>query len=111
MIEAKRYVETYKRKQDDPNKSLQEVYECVYADFAKKGLYYPGDFGFALDELFSVNIQDALSSDNYLVRMLAILDRRTGERALKKISSSIPELPEWLQYLYKLRIESKKARK
>ena len=103
-IENERYAETHRRKKDEPDKSFKEIHEKVFEDFAEKGLYYPGDFGFALDEFLSANIQDALISNNYIVRMLAILDRRVGKRTLEKIKSTIPDLPEWLQYFYNLRI-------
>ena len=105
-IENARYAETHIRKKEELNKSLQEIHEKVYNDFAEKGLYYPGDFGFALDEFLSSDIQDALCSDNYLVRMLAIMDRRTGKRTLEKIKPTISNLPDWLQYFYNLRFES-----
>ena len=74
------------------------------------GLYYPGDFGFALDEFLSADIKEALYSDNYLVRTLAIMDRRTGKRTLEKIKPTISGLPEWLQYFYNLRLESDSIR-
>ena len=105
-IQDERYAETDKRRKDEPNKSGYEIHEKVYDDFAKKGLYYPGDFGTALDEFFSIDIQEALSSNNYLVRMLAIMDRRTGKRTLEKIKPTISALPAWLQFFYNLRLES-----
>jgi len=105
-IQNERYAETHKRKKDKPDKSFYEIHEEVHEDFAKKGFYYPGDFGFALDEFLSADIQDALKSDNYLVRMLAIMDRRTGKRTLESIKPTIANLPEWLQYFYNLRFES-----
>ena len=105
-IEDERYVEIHKRKKDKPDLSFQETYEKVYDDFAEKGLFDPGDFGFALDEFLALNIQEALDSKNYLVRMLAIMDRRIGKRTLEKIKPTISDLPEWLQYFYHLRLES-----
>ena len=105
-IENERYVETLRRKKDEPDKSRQKIYEKVCDDFAEIGLYYPGDFGTALDEFLSEDIQDALSSENYIVRMLAIMDRRVGKRTLERIKPDISVLPEWLQYFYKLRLEA-----
>ena len=105
-IENERYAETHKRKKDEPDKSYQEIHEKVFGDFAEKGLYYPGDFGFALDAFLSADIQESLRSNNYLVRMLAIMDRRTGKRTLEKMGPAISGLPEWLQYFYHLRFES-----
>ena len=107
-IENERYAETHRRKKDESDKSFKEIHEKVFKDFAEEGLYYPGDFGFALDEFLSLNIQEALQSQNYLVRMLAVMDRRTGKRTLEKTKPTISELPEWLQYFYILRLESER---
>ena len=106
FVEDERYAQTHERIKNEPDKSFQDVYTQVYKDFADKGLYYPGDFGFALDEFLSLDIGEALKSDNLLVRMMAIMDRRVGKRTLEKIKPDISDLPEWLQYFYNLRIES-----
>jgi hypothetical protein len=106
FAESKRYAETYRRKENESDKSFQEIHAEVYEDFANKGLYSAGDFGMALDEFLSLDIQEELKSDNRLVRMLAIMDRRVGKRTLEKIKPSICDLPEWLQFFYRLRIES-----
>ena len=103
-VEDERYAETHRRKKDEPDKKFKEIHEKVFEDFAEQGLYYPGDFGFALDEYLSANIPDALISNNYIVRMLAILDRRVGKRTLAKVKPTISDLPEWLQYFYNLRM-------
>jgi hypothetical protein len=63
-------------------------------------------YGIALDEYLSINIKTALNSENWLVRMLAVMDRRTGKRTLKEIKPTIDELPKWLQYFYQLRFQS-----
>jgi hypothetical protein len=105
-IENERYAETHRRKKDETDRSLYEIHEKVCEGFAENGLFYPGDFGSALDEFLSSNIMDALHSENYLVRMLAIMNRRTGKRTLEKIKPAISGLPEWLQYFYFLRLEN-----
>jgi len=81
---------------------------CLPADkeYSDQGLYCPYDFGIALDEFLSHSISDFLKSDDWLVRMLAILDRRAGKRTLGKIKPSINNLPEWLRYFYHLRFQS-----
>jgi hypothetical protein len=102
-VEDERYTETHKRKKDEPDKSLKEIHEIVCADFAKKGLFSPGDFGSALDEFLSTDIHESINSNNHLIRMLAILDRRIGKRTLEKIKPTKSDLPEWLQFFYDLR--------
>ena len=105
-IEDKGYAEVYKRKKSGSAKSYAELHKEVKKEYNDQGLYYPGDFGIALDEFLSNMISESLESDDWLVRMLAILDRRVGKRTLEKIKPSIVNLPEWLQYFYHLRFQS-----
>jgi len=105
-IEGEISAETHRRKESSSGKSLTELYGEVEKEYAYKGLYHPGDFGAALDELLSNSISESLESENWLVRMLAIMDRRVGKRTLEKIKPSIADLPEWLQYFYHLRFQS-----
>ena len=106
LIEDARYGEVHKREADEPDKTFLEIHEKVYNEFAEKGLYHPGDFVFSLDKFLSLNIQEALKSDDYLVRMFAIMDRRVGKRTLEKIKLTISDVPEWLQFFYILRLEN-----
>lgn len=99
------YGEAYRRRPES-GKSLFELTEEVAGEFHDRGIYYPGDFGDALDEFLSNQISDSLQSGNWLVRLLAILDRRTGKCTLEKVRSELDSLPDWLQYFYRLRLES-----
>ena len=53
-------------------------------------------------------IGEALISDNCLIRIFAILDRRVGKRTIKQIQDGekYKTYPEWVQQFYKLRFES-----
>ena len=99
------YSEVYRR-WPGSGKSRAELTGEVSEEFHERGIYYPGDFGDALDEFLSNQISDSLCSDNWLVRLLAILDRRTGKRNLVKLKDELHSLPDWLQYFYRLRLES-----
>lgn len=46
-------------------------------------------------------------NENYLIRFLAIMDRRVGKRTLEKIRNAdlYKEYPEWVQQFYRLRLE------
>lgn len=59
----------------------------------------------AMDEYLNNDIKKSLASDNEVVRMFAILDRRVGKRTLEKLKDKIEEQPEWLQKFYRLRLE------
>lgn len=68
--------------------------------------YTDQEFCQALDEYRNQPIDLSLKSDNPLVRMFAILDRRIGKRTLIKLIPSLNDQVEWLKDLYKLRLKS-----
>lgn len=52
------------------------------------------------------SIEKSLGSDNAIIKMLAIMDKRVGKRTLEKLSQHIVDQPEWLQFFYRLRIQA-----
>ena len=64
------------------------------------------EFANALEDYRSSDISTSLASENPIVRMFAILDRRIGKRTLEKIKETISDQPEWLQFFYELRIDA-----
>ena len=48
----------------------------------------------------------SLKSDNALVRMFAILDRRVGKRRLTSLVSAAAKEPDWLKMIYIIRFEA-----
>lgn len=64
------------------------------------------EFCDALAEYRNQDIKNSIESDNPIIRMFAILDRRTGKRTLEKIKDSVTKQPEWLQKFYLLRLEA-----
>ena len=71
---------------------------------AQREEYTDGEFADALEQYRRQDIQTSLSSDNPIVRMFAVLDRRVGKRTLEKLKEDIDRQPEWLQYFYRLRL-------
>ena len=67
--------------------------------------YMDDEFSRALLAYRSKPIQESICSDNRLIRMFAILDRRVGKRTLDRIKEAIAEEPEWLQMLYEARVQ------
>ena len=49
-------------------------------------------------------IKESLYSENPIVRMFAVLDRRVGKRTLTKVKETIEEQPLWLKQFYQLRL-------
>lgn len=68
--------------------------------------YTDSEFASALKEYRNSDISISLSSENPIVRMFAILDRRVGKRTLEKLKETMSCQPEWLQFFYKLRIDA-----
>lgn len=58
----------------------------------------------ALKEYRNQDIKDSINSENPLVRMFAVLDRRLGKRTLENVKGSVENQPEWLQIFYRLRL-------
>ncbi len=70
--------------------------------------YTDEEFCNALEQYRNQDIQKSMFSENALVRMFAVCDRRIGKRTLEKIKHSIEEQPEWLRRFYLLRLYAEK---
>lgn len=62
------------------------------------------EFSKALRSYRNQPIQESINSENPIVRMSAILDRRIGKRTLVRLRNTINDQPEWLRPLYEARI-------
>ncbi|MBQ8814533.1 MAG: hypothetical protein IJZ85_08575 [Lachnospiraceae bacterium] len=71
------------------------------------GQYYEDDFLEAALTFLNLPIEKALESDNYIIKIFAIMDRRTGKRTLQRIKENGQYLyyPEWAKQFYQLRLE------
>ena len=56
-----------------------------------------------MDEL---TIDEALASEDPLIRLFAVLDRRVGKRRLPDLAAAMENETEWLQFFYRLRLEA-----
>lgn len=62
------------------------------------------DFLAAALEFTDMPIRDALKSENSIIRILAVMDRRVGRRTLQGLDEN--SFPEWARIFYRLRISS-----
>ena len=71
----------------------------------REGTLSEWDFLQAATDFLQMPIADALTSDNCLIRIFAILDRRVGKRTIRQIQDSgvYKTYPEWVQQFYQLR--------
>lgn len=104
------WVEMYK-KDYDANEHWKKTgvwdYESpeLKAKWDFDGTFSDYDFLEAATEFLQLSIQDALQSDNYLIRVFAIMDKRVGKRTLVDIikSAEYKSYPKWVQQFYELR--------
>lgn len=84
---------------DDRNLDLKKKWD-------ENATYYDMDFLSAATSFLQMPIIDALYSDNYIIRIFAILDRRIGKRTLYKIKEegSYQSYPLWVKQFYDLRL-------
>ena len=68
--------------------------------------YKDSEFADALGEYRNQDIKCSNQSENPIVRMFAILDRRVGKRTLEKLKDTLDVQPEWLKRFYILRFEA-----
>ena len=75
--------------------------------------YYDMDFLSAAVSFLEMPIQEALPSDNYIIRIFAILDRRVGKRTLQKMmeQKNHQNLPDWVEQFFDLRCDMSGIRK
>ena len=76
------------------------------AGWNEDGAYCELDFLHAATAFLDLPIEAALVSGDYIVRILAVLDRRVGRRTLRKIREQGETLPPWVKQFYDLRLGS-----
>ncbi len=101
------------KQERDAHERWQEtgVYDGDAPELKKKweqeGTLSEWDFVQAATDFLQMPIADALVSDNCLIRILAVLDRRVGKRRLKQLQDSelYKSSPAWMRQFYELRFE------
>ena len=107
------WVEVYKQS-NDVKKQWEETgvwdYEApVLKDkWNREATFSDYDFLYAAVKFLQLSIKDALQSDNYLIRVFAIMDKRVGKRTLEAIKKSgeYKTYPKWVRQFYELRFKS-----
>jgi len=106
------FIENGYKQNPDPYGRLQ-----YWAEFWKLLQKYPmsqrteytdEEFCEALEKYRNQEIQASIRSDDPLVRMFAVLDRRIGKRTLLHLKDTVMDQPEWLQQFYMLRLDAEK---
>jgi len=106
------WIDMYKQERDTHERWKETgVYDSDALElknkWEKEGTLSEWDFLQAATDFLQMPIADALTCDNCLIRIFAILDRRIGSRTIKQIQDSeiYKTYPEWVQQFYTLRFE------
>lgn len=69
--------------------------------------YCEWDFLSAVLAFRNLSIQDAMNSEDDIIKIIAILDKRVGKRTLHKIKEAeeYKHYPEWVGQFYELRLK------
>lgn len=89
----------------------QEFWDSMWKEILDKPLkdrteFDDTEFSEALEIYRNSDIQDSIYSENPIVRMFAVLDRRIGKRTLSILKSKSYLQPDWLLSFYNLRFEA-----
>lgn len=88
---------------DDVNREVEDHIDELRLD---EGIFDVWQFTEAVKKFLNSSIKESLYSNNPLVRLLAIVDRRVGKRTLNDVKKTISFQPQWLQYFYNLRMQA-----
>lgn len=75
-------------------------------DALEAGEFYQADFYRAFAEFDRQPIAESLRSQNAIVRMFALLDRRVGKRTLLRLQRETADAPQWLMMILLVRMEA-----
>ena len=99
----KRWAAYQARKQAETDPDQSTAWTDSALDAYAAGEFYQRSFYRAFREFDGQSIAQSLVSENALVRMLALLDRRTGKRTLVRLRTHMQTEPQWLQMIWALR--------
>ena len=80
-------------------------------DVIKRTGYVGNSWGEAMAHVHQflnvLSIDEAIASDNYFIRLLALLDYRLGKRRIRKMAEHVEDEPEWFRKWILLRLGKK----
>lgn len=89
----------------DDQKLNLEVSLQAHEIIKEEGILAQYDFFDALEQYLNSPIEGSLSSNDMIVKILAMVDRRVGKRTLRKLQDTMEYENESVQYFFKLRCE------
>lgn len=98
--------ECYQELEQSEESSRIDTWMKAWDEAVNRGSFDNHSFYSAFDEFDNQSIENSLASQNVLIRIFAVLDRRVGKRRLKKLSEAWENEPECLKYFLNLRLEA-----
>lgn len=86
------------------------IQEQAHQRLKEEAIYGQYDFFSALEIYFDMPIEDCLKSNDTLLKILCLLDRRVGKRTLLKMNDTITNEHPLVQDFFKLRCEAENVR-
>ena len=93
--------EKYERRMQEEHPFMDEV-------ALNLGCFDQREFYRAFDVFDNQSIEESFISENLIVKIFAILDRRTGKRKLKTMKNHIESEPKVIQLFYSIRTDAEK---
>lgn len=89
-----------------PGSPYEELVKKMKPKWDANCTYCEMDFLEAVLQFRNMPIQEALESQNYIIKVLAIMDRRVGKRTLSRIleEATYNDFPAWVRQFYELRL-------
>ena len=91
-------------KDDTYERRMHEVFPFIDNTALELGVFDQRCFYQAFDEFENQNIDKSLVSDNLIVRIFAVLDRRVGKRRLISMRNFMEDQPPVFQEFYAIRV-------
>ena len=91
-------------KDDTYDRRMRESFPFIDNTALELGVFDQRCFYHAFDKFDNQNIDKSLSSDNLIVRIFAVLDRRVGKRRLISMRNFMEEQPPVFQEFYAIRM-------
>ena len=91
---------------DEQGLNWREAYLKADKTVLDDGLFDQRDFYAAFQEFDNQSVEASLSSENPIVRIFALLDRRLGKRRLAALEETMENELDWVRPFYLLRIEA-----
>lgn len=99
-------LESKKYKEYDKGNKYLSTYEESKRELEEIGIVPQWDFYNRAHEFLNMNIEDAINSNNKIINILAVMDRRVGKRSLQKLKDKFNNDLDIIVKIIDLRLEN-----